>query len=44
VSPFNVEGAVTRSAKRIEVTSRLSALTHDLSIAADRKEKPSELV
>jgi hypothetical protein len=40
VSPFNVEGVVSRSAKRIEVTSRAGALTYDLSNAANRKEKP----
>jgi hypothetical protein len=39
VSPLNDEGAVSRAATRIEVTSRAGALTYDLSNAANRKGK-----
>jgi hypothetical protein len=40
MSPLNVEGAVSRPAKRIEVTSRAGGLTYDLSNATNGKEKP----
>jgi hypothetical protein len=40
MTPVNVEGAVSRPTKRIEVTSRAGGLTYDLSNAANRKEKP----
>jgi hypothetical protein len=41
---LNDEGAVSRSAKGIEVTSRARAVTFDLSNEANRMENHGELV